>query len=292
MRKENIGILQQHAINKGGKLVSTDYINSSVPCKWSCINNHIWLAAWGDIKRGNWCRKCTIQEKTHKIEILQQYAISKGGKLVSTDYISSLKPLLWECKEGHRWNTRWNNIKNRNQWCPTCDGQTKPTLSILEQHAKNKRGILLTKEYKNCETKMSWQCEKGHKWEAKWHSIKRGDWCPKCCVRKCELECKILFEAFFAKPFEKHRIYYDTYNKHKFYELDGYNMELRIAFEYNGKQHYEHVSRFHTKQEFYDLQKRDREKKQYCENAGIKLIVIPYTKAKLIKEYIEAALNG
>ena len=34
---------------------------------------------------------------------IQDIAEKKGGKCLSPEYFGNLTPLLWECKEGHRW---------------------------------------------------------------------------------------------------------------------------------------------------------------------------------------------
>lgn len=60
-------------------------------------------------------------------------------------------------------------------------------------------------------------------------------------------------------------------------ELDGFCADLRSAFEYNGKQHYEYPNAFHkTKEDFEKLVKRDEIKLQTCSSHGINLLVIPY----------------
>jgi hypothetical protein len=42
-------------------------------------------------------------------------------------------------------------------------------------------GNCLSKEYVNMHTKLKWQCEKGHIWEAKPTNIKnKSNWCKKC----------------------------------------------------------------------------------------------------------------
>lgn len=46
-----------------------------------------------------------------------------------------------------------------------------------------KNGKCLSDSYTNCDTKLTWQCEKGHVWQASPDSIKRTSWCP-CCVGK------------------------------------------------------------------------------------------------------------
>jgi len=59
-------------------------------------------------------------------------------------------------------------------------------------------------------------------------------------------------------------------------ELDIYIPELKLAFEYNGKQHYELIEFFHTEEEFEAQQYRDRCKKKICKLKGITLIKIKY----------------
>ena len=75
-------------------------------------------------------------------------------------------------------------------------------------------------------------------------------------------------------------------------ELDGYNAELHIAFEYNGKQHYEYPNRYHkTQEEFQQQVRRDKWKLEQCELNGIYLIRIPYTvKFDDIESYIKGRL--
>lgn len=71
-------------------------------------------------------------------------------------------------------------------------------------------------------------------------------------------------------------------------ELDCYIPDSRIAFEYDGKQHFELIKHFHKEeQDFKDLQKRDKEKDRLCKELGIKLIRIKYDEEiseDLIKE--------
>jgi len=62
-------------------------------------------------------------------------------------------------------------------------------------------------------------------------------------------------------------------------ELDIYNEDLRLAVEYNGKQHYEYNRHFHrgSNDRFQNQQYRDLIKQQLCRDQGIYLIVVPYS---------------
>ena len=50
---------------------------------------------------------------------MQKLAESKDGKCLTKQYADANSPLEWQCKEGHVWRARPNNIK-QGQWCPNC----------------------------------------------------------------------------------------------------------------------------------------------------------------------------
>ena len=54
----------------------------------------------------------------------------------------------------------------------------------MRDYAKSKRGQCLSENYLNSKTHLTWQCEKGHIWDATTANILKGRWCPKCSGRK------------------------------------------------------------------------------------------------------------
>ena len=106
---------------------------------------------------------------------------------------------------------------------------------------------------------------------------------------KGEIECKKVLEQLFNKPFHKIRpnFLFNNITKQNL-ELDLYNEELKLAVEYNGKQHYEYIPYFHkTKDSFYNQQYRDQIKKNLCEKNNIVLIDVPYSvKIEDIKQFL------
>ena len=77
-------------------------------------------------------------------------------------------------------------------------------------------------------------------------------------------------------------------------ELDMFNKELRIACEYNGRQHYEYVPYLHgnSKENFYAQKYRDKMKEEICQKLGIFLIKVPYTvKEDKIPDFLENELS-
>jgi hypothetical protein len=49
-----------HANKKGGKCLSTVYVNSQTKLKWQCAKGHIWEAKPNTIQQGHWCKICHI----------------------------------------------------------------------------------------------------------------------------------------------------------------------------------------------------------------------------------------
>ena len=69
-------------------------------------------------------------------------------------------------------------------------------------------------------------------------------------------------------------------------QLDRFYPNLGVAFEYNGRQHYEYNAYMHSSREAFEyLRKCDVRKKRECRKTGIALITIKYTK-EITKEYL------
>jgi hypothetical protein len=98
-------------------------------------------------------------------------------------------------------------------------------------------------------------------------------------LKKHETRCRKILEELFEQPFTSIRPDFLKYPKTgKNLELDGYNEELNLAFEYQGVQHRKFCPLFHeTYQDFVDQLERDAYKKQQCEKLGIKVLYIPDT---------------
>jgi hypothetical protein len=227
--------------------------------------------------------------KKYSIEDMRKIAELKGGKCLSDTYESINQKLKWQCKKGHIWETKANYVVNCDHWCPTCAGKARVTIDDLNKLAEERNGKCLSEECNGNKTKVKWQCENSHVWEATPNNIMRGSWCPECTSFYNEERCRYIFESLLNKKFIKTRKPLD--NK---FELDGYNKELNLAFEYHGIQHYQFVKHFH---ETIDALNRriedDKEKELLCKSKNIKLIVIPYYKSNTQSElvgYIEEFL--
>lgn len=109
---------------------------------------------------------------------------------------------------------------------------------------------------------------------------------------KNEQRCRKILENYFQVPFNKARPDFLRYKNGKNLELDGYNPDLNMAFEYNGEAHYKYNKFFHNSyQDFIDQQERDKFKYQKCREMGIRLLIIPNTvKYENLEKYIKSQI--
>ena len=224
------------------------------------------------------CTECMSKRKQKSNKRLslkqcQKMAEFKGGLCLSDEYKNNRTKMNWKCSNGHEWEANMDNIKNKNQWCPHCAKKAPLNLKQCQNLAESKNGKCLSTEYKNSGTKMKWKCSKNHEWEARMDSIKQGSWCPQCSGYRSEELCREIIEDNLLEKFPKKRP--DWLHG---LELDGYNEELNIAFEYNGIQHYEYIEHFHRGDPAnLETQKaRDRDKYRLCRENKVNLIIIPY----------------
>lgn len=110
-----------------------------------------------------------------------------------------------------------------------------------------------------------------------------------------EARARQILEAYFDLPFTRIRPNFlaNTAIDGRNLELDCYNASLKLAVEYNGRQHYEYVPYFHRNKETFHNQKyRDELKRIYCRDNGIYLIEIPYTEDRQLESFLIRRLDA
>lgn len=110
-------------------------------------------------------------------------------------------------------------------------------------------------------------------------------------MHKKEEECRTIFEKMFKRKFPSRR---PSFLKNKEtngnLELDGFCEELKLAFEYDGEQHYKSISFGSNDTSLKYRQTLDKLKNKLCKEAGITLIRIPYWKKKTLAQFIKSEL--
>lgn len=141
---------------------------------------------------------------------------------------------------------------------------------------------MISKKFIGMKKKHLWECKDGHRWMATPENIKKTG-CPKCSGGIQEERSRFIFESFLKRCFPKDRKALNGL------ELDGYCNDLKLAFEYNGQQHYER--HYLNKGSSKAIQERDEKKSKLCANLGIKKIDIPYTQNDNLEMFIKQELE-
>jgi hypothetical protein len=201
-------------------------------------------------------------------------------------YINSKTKIIIDCPHhGPFRQTPYSHLQGCG--CPVCGGTQKLTLDKIQKYCKKLDLELVQYNYINSRIPIGVKCIICG-WEGKItiNSTHQRLSCPKCSQGLGERICREYFEQIFKKPFPS------CFPKWlKGLQLDGYNEELGIAFEHQGRQHY-NIGTFYSKTQdtFKILQKRDNKKIKLCKQNNIKLFIIPeiprLTSIKDIKKII------
>jgi hypothetical protein len=113
------------------------------------------------------------------LEEISKIASQRGGKCLSQNYVDNSFKLDFQCGDCHYiWKSSPNSIKN-GTWCPQCANKCV-SLFHAQQLATHKGGRCVSAEYINSTTKMMWECQFKHTWQASYNQIQSGNWCPVC----------------------------------------------------------------------------------------------------------------
>ena len=144
-------------------------------------------------------------------------------------------------------------------------------LNELSLLAQERGGTLLTTQWSKATDLYEFEDMAGDKFFMSATNVRAGKW--KNPGQMVESACKQIFEHLFQQPFEKTKevLTPKRTGRHFALELDGYNEQLKIAFEYQGHQsHWDPTFSSYSK-----VSARDNFKVSFCKNNNIDLIVIP-----------------
>jgi hypothetical protein len=214
--------------------------------------------------------------KEQRLSELSKLVGLRGGTCLSKIYLGNHSKLEFQCRFRHIWLASPANIKS-GKWCPNCSGNKKLSIKAAQELAEKMGGSCLSTEYKNTGSNLEWICSEGHQFGASMNNItSKGSWCPTCVSSLFERMSKSYLEELLSVPFRKMRPEWLINSRGHRMELDGFNEELNVAFEYNGIQHYFFIPYFHGDER--DFMRRiidDELKRKLCTENDVKLIEIP-----------------
>ena len=255
---------------------------------WECAEGHGWDATFTSVVNlGTWCPTCAGKgrgggrPRTADYDRAAEAAAAHGGVCLSPEeaVTRSTDRLDWECEDGHGWAATYGSVLS-GSWCHECADYGRPGEADMEEAlaaAAVHGGLCLSQELTRGADRLQWECAAGHVWAATFNGVVRaGSWCPRCHKAqrwKTEESVRLAFEQATGRRAPTARPPFLGG-----LELDGYCPALGVAFEYNGRQHYELVPHFHRNgaADLAAQQERDRRTEAGCDDEGVALIVIPH----------------
>lgn len=262
----SIDELKAIAAAKGGTLLDDhEYHGTDFPYNWKCVRGHLFKARPNDIlHNGLWCKKCNKEDhRAVWLKKCREYARERGGTLLSTEYLSSVKPLIWKCGCGYEWTASFGSMKLRGSWCSKCAHIVPIGLERCQSYAASRGGACLSDKYRNNITKMDWECSRGHRWSACFGVMQNQEtWCPSCVKQASKGELRLLdfIRSSFPDAQSRVRGLLSTAR----FELDIFVPSLNKGIEYDGE--YWHSSE--------ESAIRDSKKDREAREAGIQLLRI------------------
>lgn len=288
--KINIHVVRNFISEKEGVLQNTEYTGKQQKLSIICKNGHLWnTSCFHDIKYHKiWCPYCSGRMIFNPLEFLAQKAIENGGKLLSTKYESYQALLNFECANGHNFTSSYQRVKDGAFCCFCSKHHLFEAIKNCQDLAAARGGECLSTEYISNREKMNWKCSNGHEFLMTRNRVVDGSWCSICYSGISERIARQTFETIFQATFTKTKsLPFLKISEKCVLELDGYNADLQLAFEYQGEQHFSEV-KFGGKSDVHFKQsKYDDLKSSLCAVNNIKLFTIPYFRLKEIKKVIK-----
>ena len=231
------------------------------------------------------CKECNLENKrllfSSNIEEFKTYMIKKYGNTLSFEkaiYKNARTDIILVCKK-HKLELKKAPYEFKISTCHMCskenidDVRSSKQIKLINEYVSSFGGKLISKKYVNNETDLKFKCKKGHVFFESWSDVKNSmRWCKECVpnrhigetltrmILEYLINCKL--PSSYLKSMDG-------------LQLDGYCKERKIAFEYQGYQHFSEVNHYHySKNQFKAQIKRDSFKKELCKKNRITLIEI------------------
>lgn len=300
---------EMYQINPDIEILS-DYVNWNTPIKCRCkIDGYEWDASASSLLYGSGCKICGHKKRWDSRGRKTTADIINEMKLINSDieiigeYYGSHKMIQCKCKlDNTVWESYACNLLNGSAGCPTCAAKSiKDNLKLSDEEfilrvKESNPNIQILGKYQNAHTPVNFKCLI-HNFE--FSSLptiflyKGGKGCPRCVQSSGERKMIDILERNGIVVDYQHT-FLDC--KHiNCLRFDAYDSVNRIAYEYQGEQHYYPVD-FAGKgiewanEQFELNKKRDQIKKQYCKENHIRLIEVPYWEFENMEEFLFSQL--
>lgn len=226
----------------------------------------------GSLEKG--CQICSTSHRKG-IEVVIRTLSRLGYKLVSGAYSNNVSPFTVKCDQNHLFVTTWKNLQQDHK-CPECFGGRKYTIESVREIIASYGYTCLSDEYHRFAEKLHMKCPQGHEFRMRFSNFMQGSRCPHDGTNRPEKEISDFIESLGIKVLTR------TKSVIPKRELDIYLPDLKLAIEHSGV--YWHSEVFMEKN-------YHREKRELCEEQGIRLINIYGDEWKSKREIVESMIR-
>lgn len=280
------------------------YINNHTKIRFKCKKcGHEFPKTPHNVLVGQGCPKCAIKSRALKRAnslddfIERMNVISPTIKITGRNYVNSKTKIDCECLVCGEKMKKTPDSLLRGKGCRKCsfkkihDAHCFTQEEFERRMSKSNPSVKIIGRYYNRDTEILCECKKcGRRWNTKPVCVlNMGHGCPKCRMSRGEKMLKLILDEY--------GINYDT--QHTFddcvYEaklkFDAFDLDNRVAYEYQGQQHYYPVnfggcSDEDAQRDFEVDQIRDNIKREYCKEHNIPLIEIPYWERDNMRDFL------
>jgi hypothetical protein len=283
-------------------LLSDEYASARTKINVRCADGHEFSVTPDNLKRGRWCRECKRQNQSKRlarkfwsVERMREFAYQRyGGDCLAAAPGPMLSKITWKCaKDEHPAFKAAIAKVLGGQWCPACWRERRrppnPAISLqrIVEVVRERGGEIVNigndGVWRGSKTRLVIMCRNGHQWSADGSNLLyAGSWCPEC-LNKGERIVRAIFETTFGAKFPKSNPEWLVSKRGRRLELDGYNQQQRLAFEYQGP-HHSTVD---------GVMAHDTIKREACAARSVRLIEVeaikkPYPPENVLEKVVEA----
>jgi hypothetical protein len=169
---------------RGLFLITREYKNSKTKMEYICEKGHKGSTTVSSIKdQETGCRECTKEMLREKFKLpfedVKKSFKNNGYELISTEYENAHQKLTYICDKGHIEEMNYANFRSGRR-CPVCAGKEKYSYEFIKKEFEIRGYTLLSKEYLNKSSKLSFICDNGHISEISYNSFSKGASCGSC----------------------------------------------------------------------------------------------------------------
>lgn len=291
--------------------ILSDYINWDTKIKCRCkIDGYEWYGRPSVLLYGGGCKICGHRKrwdsrgrKTTE-DIINEMSLINPNIEIIGEYKGSHHPIKCRCKlDGKVWESLVCNLLNQSATCPECAVKHMRELESLSTDDVKKRiidyglNIELLSEYENNRTYLKCKCNiHNHEYMVSPRTIlyNKSSGCPLCTQSLGENKMVRILNGMGYNIIQQH-----TFPNCKYIGLlrfDGYSESAKIAFEYQGQQHYYPIDfsgkgNEYAKQQYEQGIIRDEIKRKFCKENNIRLIEVPYWEYNNMELFLYNELN-